>query len=52
VFGVDFSGKFSITRNYPPPVGGVHTMAAFLFACLVWYVFVTGLRREIHRNGL
>jgi hypothetical protein len=52
VFGVDFSGKFSVGRNYPPSIEGVHTMAAFLFACLAWYMFVTGLRRETHRNGL
>lgn len=52
VFAVDFSGKFSIGRNYPPPIEAVHTMAAFLFACLAWYVFVTGLRRETHRNGV
>jgi hypothetical protein len=48
-FGADFSGTFSIGRNYPPSIEGVHTMAGFLFACLAWYVFVTaGLRRETH----
>jgi hypothetical protein len=52
VFGVDFGGKFSIGRNYPPPIERVHTMAAFLFGCVAWYVFVAGLRRETHRNGL
>ena len=51
-FGVDFSAKFSIGRTYPPPIEGVHAMAAFLFACLAWYVFVTGLRRATHGNGL
>ena len=50
-FGVDFGGKFSIGKNYPPSSELVHTMTAFLFACLAWYVFVTGLRRETHRAG-
>jgi hypothetical protein len=49
VFGVNFSGKFVIGRNYPPSSELVHAMAAFLFACLAWYVFVTGLRGETRR---
>jgi hypothetical protein len=48
LFGLDFSGKTPIARNYPPSIEGIHMLSAFLFACLAWYVFVTRFRREPH----